>query len=66
MTVTVEIEFTHRDRHPDRTFVIHFAECIVEADTEREGVLIAHDITTAILPRDSMVTAARVIDIDNI
>jgi hypothetical protein len=66
MTVTVEIEFTDRTRHADRTFVIDTAFAIVEADTETEATLVAHDMTRALIPRDSMVTATRILDIDNV
>lgn len=66
MIATVEVEFTNRERHPDRTFVIDTAFAIVEADTETEATLIAHDMTRSLIPRDSMVTATRILDIDNV
>jgi hypothetical protein len=67
MIATVEVEFTNRERHPDRTFKLasHFCQVLV-GDSDTEATLVAHDLVDALLPRDYMITRTTILDVDRI
>jgi hypothetical protein len=59
LTFSIEVDFTDRNRHPDRSFVTFTTVVHLLIATELEAHLVAAHWVAATRPQDFMVTATR-------